>query len=62
MGERRYAPAVIVRNLDEARQLGEIIASNDPPVRQKFYDIFADRRPDLYANGRQQSNSKETVS
>ncbi len=40
---RRHAHAVIVRNLDEARQLGEIIASNDPAVRQKFYDLFADR-------------------
>ena len=40
---RRYAPAVIVRNLDEARQLGEIIASDDPAVRRKFYELFADR-------------------
>jgi 4-hydroxy-3-methylbut-2-enyl diphosphate reductase len=38
---RRYAHAVIVRNLDEARQLGEIIASNDPAVRARFYEIFA---------------------
>jgi len=40
---RRHAHAVIVRNLDEARQLGEIIASNDPAVRQKFYELFAGR-------------------
>ena len=40
---RRYAPAVIVRNLDEARQLGEIIASADPKVRARFYELFADR-------------------
>ncbi len=40
---RRYAHAVIVRNLDEARLLGEIIASDDPAVRAKFYDTFADR-------------------
>lgn len=40
---RRYAPAVIVRNLDEARALGEIIASEDPQVRAKFYALFAGR-------------------
>lgn len=40
---RRHAHAVIVRNLDEARQLGEIIASDDPAVRRKFYELFADR-------------------
>jgi 4-hydroxy-3-methylbut-2-enyl diphosphate reductase len=38
---RRYAHAVIVRNLDEARQLGEIIASDDPTVRARFLEIFA---------------------
>jgi 4-hydroxy-3-methylbut-2-enyl diphosphate reductase len=40
---RRHAHAVIVRNLDEARQLGEIIASNDPVARRKFYELFAGR-------------------
>ncbi len=40
---RRYAHAVIVRNLDEAGLLGEIIASDDPAVRAKFYAIFAGR-------------------
>ena len=40
---RRYAHAVIVRNLEEARQLGEIIASDDPAVRRKFYELFAGR-------------------
>ena len=40
---RRHAHAVIVRNLDEARQLGDIIASDDPAVRGKFYELFADR-------------------
>jgi 4-hydroxy-3-methylbut-2-enyl diphosphate reductase len=40
---RRYAPAVIVRNLDEARQLGEIIASDDAVVHARFYEIFAGR-------------------
>jgi 4-hydroxy-3-methylbut-2-enyl diphosphate reductase len=38
---RRYAPAVIVRNLDEVRLLGEIIASDDPRVRARFFDVFA---------------------
>ena len=40
---RRYAPAVIVRNLDEARQLGEIIASDDAAVHARFYELFAGR-------------------
>lgn len=40
---RRHAHAVIVRNLDEARQLGEIVASRDPVARRKFYDLFAGR-------------------
>jgi 4-hydroxy-3-methylbut-2-en-1-yl diphosphate reductase len=38
---RRHAPAVIVRNLDEVRALGEIIASNDPAERARFYQLFA---------------------
>src|SRR5882724_11405369 len=38
---RRYAPAVIVRNLDETRRLSEIIASEDPAVRARFHEIFA---------------------
>ena len=41
---RRYAPAVIVRNLEEARVLGEIIANRDPAVRrQRFAAAFAHR-------------------
>lgn len=40
---RRYAPAVIVRNLEEARQLGEIIASDDAAQHQRFYELFAGR-------------------
>jgi 4-hydroxy-3-methylbut-2-enyl diphosphate reductase len=40
---RRHAHAVIVRNLDEARRLGEIVASDNPAVRRKFYDLFAGR-------------------
>ena len=38
---RRYAPAVIVRNLEETRRLAEIIASDDPAVRARFYEVFA---------------------
>ncbi len=45
---RRHAPAVIVRNLEETRRLGEIIASDDPAVRAKFYEVFAGRHtPDF---------------
>lgn len=40
---RRYAPAVIVRDLAEIRQLGQIITSTDPRVRARFFDIFAGR-------------------
>lgn len=38
---RRHAHAVIVRNLDEARQLSAIIASDDPAVRARFHEVFA---------------------
>ncbi len=38
---RRYAPAIIVRNLDEARQLGEIILRGDAASRSKFARLFA---------------------
>jgi 4-hydroxy-3-methylbut-2-enyl diphosphate reductase len=34
---------VIVRNLEEAQQLGAIVASDDPVVRQRFYELFAGR-------------------
>jgi 4-hydroxy-3-methylbut-2-enyl diphosphate reductase len=37
----RYAPAVIVRNLEETHRLGEIIASDDPAVRARFHELFA---------------------
>ncbi|PTY07047.1 4-hydroxy-3-methylbut-2-enyl diphosphate reductase [Opitutaceae bacterium EW11] len=43
---RRYAHAVIVRNLDEARRLGEVIASDDPEVRARFYQEFAGKHTD----------------
>ncbi len=38
---KRHAPAVIVRNLEEIRHLGAIIASDDPRERSRFHDIFA---------------------
>jgi 4-hydroxy-3-methylbut-2-en-1-yl diphosphate reductase len=45
---RRYAPAVIVRNLDEARLLGEIIESDDAAMHARFYELFAGRHtPDF---------------
>jgi 4-hydroxy-3-methylbut-2-enyl diphosphate reductase len=40
---RRHAHAVIVRNLEETRRLGELIASDDPAMRAKFYELFAGR-------------------
>jgi 4-hydroxy-3-methylbut-2-en-1-yl diphosphate reductase len=40
---RRFAPAVIVRNLEEARQLGEIIARNDAGRIERFHELFAGR-------------------
>jgi 4-hydroxy-3-methylbut-2-enyl diphosphate reductase len=40
---RRYAHAVIVRNLEEARALGAIIASDNPAERDRFYTLFAGR-------------------
>lgn len=40
---RRHAPAVIVRNLTEARQLGEIIASEPEKARALFTEKFAGR-------------------
>jgi 4-hydroxy-3-methylbut-2-enyl diphosphate reductase len=38
---RRHAPAVIVRNLEEARQLGEIILQGTPGARSRFHSLFA---------------------
>jgi 4-hydroxy-3-methylbut-2-enyl diphosphate reductase len=38
---RRHAHAVIVRNLEETRQLGEIIASPGPEARARFHRLFA---------------------
>ena len=39
----RYAPAVIVRDVAETRLLCEIIASDDPRLRARFFDHFAGR-------------------
>jgi 4-hydroxy-3-methylbut-2-enyl diphosphate reductase len=38
---RRYAPALIVRDVEETRRLCEIIRSGDPGVRANFYSLFA---------------------
>lgn len=38
---RRYAPAVIVRNLEEARRLGDYITSSDPATQARFNEEFA---------------------
>jgi 4-hydroxy-3-methylbut-2-enyl diphosphate reductase len=40
---RRFAPAVIVRNLEEARQLGEIIASEKGGRAARFEQLFGGR-------------------
>ncbi len=37
---KRYAPAVIVRNLEETKLLTAIITSKDPAIRQSFYALF----------------------
>lgn len=38
---RRYAHAVIVRNLAEAQRLAAVITSSDPAARAQFYSDFA---------------------
>lgn len=38
---RRYAPAVIVRDLEETQRLCDLIRSDDPAVRAQFYSLFA---------------------
>ncbi len=40
---RRFAPAVIVRNLAEARSLGEIVVSDDPNRQARFREKFTGR-------------------
>jgi 4-hydroxy-3-methylbut-2-enyl diphosphate reductase len=38
---RRYAPALIVRNMDETRQLGEIILNGPSGQNPRFQQVFA---------------------
>jgi 4-hydroxy-3-methylbut-2-en-1-yl diphosphate reductase len=38
---RRHAPAIIVRNMDETRQLGEIILGGAPAAGGRFRELFA---------------------
>jgi 4-hydroxy-3-methylbut-2-enyl diphosphate reductase len=40
---RRYAQAIIVRNMEEARQLGELILSGDSAARSRFHGLFSGR-------------------
>ena len=49
---RRYAPAVIVRNLEETHRLAAIIASEDPVVRASFYQLFAGKHTPEFDVGR----------
>ena len=49
---RRHAEAVIVRNLEETRLLGEIIASDDPAARARFYTLFAGKHTPGFDVGR----------
>ena len=37
---RRYAPAIIVRNIDETRQLGAMILTEDDGERRRLFDLF----------------------
>lgn len=48
---RRHAPALIVRDLQETRLLGRIIAATDPAERAEFYRLFAGKHtPDFDVN------------
>lgn len=38
---RRYAPALIVRDIAEVEQLGRVIASSGPQEKAEFYRLFA---------------------
>lgn len=38
---RRYAPALIIRDLEEARQLGELVGQNDAAAQTRFDALFA---------------------
>jgi 4-hydroxy-3-methylbut-2-enyl diphosphate reductase len=37
---RRYAPAIIVRNMEETRLLGETILGREPGARARFHAVF----------------------
>lgn len=39
----KYAPSVIVRNLNEAAQLGELIRATDESDREQLFAVFRDR-------------------
>jgi 4-hydroxy-3-methylbut-2-enyl diphosphate reductase len=43
---RRYAPAIIVRNMEETRQLGAMILNEDPAARSAFRSLFAGKFTD----------------
>jgi 4-hydroxy-3-methylbut-2-enyl diphosphate reductase len=51
---RRHAPAIIVRNMDETRQLGEIIRSigTDPAAGERFQSLFAGKFTEGFMPGR----------
>jgi 4-hydroxy-3-methylbut-2-enyl diphosphate reductase len=49
---RRYAPAVIVRNMEEARQLGEIVLGGDAAAGPAFRSLFAGRFTEGFDVGR----------
>ena len=49
---RRYAPAIIVRNMEETRQLGAIILSEDPAARASFRSLFAGKFTEGFDAGR----------
>lgn len=38
---RRYAPALIIRDLEEARQLGELVGQPDAVARERFAALFS---------------------
>ena len=40
---QRYAPALIIRDMTEARVLGDIVSSPDPAFRATFYERFSGR-------------------
>ena len=49
---RRHAPAVIVRNLEETRQLGALVADPDPAAQRRFEELFAGRHTPGFEVGR----------